>query len=340
MEKSWLFIFLLFTIGCQQTTTSTVKTFQRISGQTMGTTYAITYQSNQDIKATIERILKEVNLGVNHYDPNSVISKFNQATNTWQVQADALHQHFYTNLVAAKEIHEATKGVFDPTLMPLVNYWGFGYTAKRPVTKVDAVKVDSLLRLVGFDNILIQESSIRKSHPAMQLDFSALAKGYGVDQIGEALEAKGIDNYLVDIGGEVRAKGINKKGSPWRLGINTPNSEAAISEYLAVIELDNRSMATSGNYRNFYEVNGSKYAHTLNPTTGYPELNNLLSATVIAKDCMIADGYATAFMAMGLDSAYEIASNDYNLQAYFLYSKEDGTIGVSATEGMKEFIVE
>jgi len=340
MEKSWLILILFFYFGCQNQSSVPIATYQKMQGQTMGTTYSITYQSDHDIKGMVEEVLKEVNVGVNHYDPNSILSKFNQAVSNWQVTEDASHQHFYTNLKAAKEIYEVTSGAFDPTIMPLVNYWGFGYTAKKPVTNIDSIKVDSLLQLVGFDKIQIVPTSIEKKSPSIQLDFSALAKGYGVDQVGRALEKKGIENYLVDIGGEVRAKGINKKGIPWRLGINTPSADAAFTDYLAIIALENRSMATSGNYRNFYEVNGIRYAHTLNPKTGYPELNRLLSVTVIADDCMMADGYATAFMTMGLESAFELAANTKELEAYFLYAREEGDIGEQFTEGMKIFMVE
>ncbi len=340
MEKAWLIIPLFFYFSCQNQHSPPIATYQKIQGQTMGTTYSITYQSNQDIRRTVEQVLAEVNAEVNHYDPNSVLSKFNQELSTWQVKEGVNHQHFHNNLQTAKEIYQVSNGAFDPTIMPLVNYWGFGYTAKKPVTHIDSLKVDSLLQLVGFDKIKISPSTIVKEIPSIQLDFSALAKGYGVDQVGIALEKKGIANYLVDIGGEVRAKGINKKGIPWQLGINTPSTDAAISDYLAIIALDNRSMATSGNYRNFYEVNGIRYAHTLNPKTGYPELNRLLSATVIADDCMMADGYATAFMTMGLERAFELASSIKDLEAYFLYAKEDGDIDKQFTEGMKTFIVE
>ena len=315
--------------------------YQKISGRTMGTTYQVTYQSSQDIKPIVEVVLKEVNAGVNHYDPNSAISKVNQTIGS-QVALDntPINEHFFKNLQRAKEIYATTEGAFDPTVMPLVNYWGFGYTPKKPVTQIDSFKVDSLLRLVGFDNIQLQENRVQKAIPTIQLDFSAIAKGYGVDQVGETLEAQGIQHYLVDIGGEVRAKGINHRGIPWQLGINTPSEAAAISDYVAVIALDNQAMATSGNYRNFYEVDGVKYAHTINPKTGYPERNTILSATVLAADCMTADGYATAFMTMGLEKAFALATAQKDIHAYFLYAKEDGTIGVRYTEGMKAFIVE
>lgn len=339
MEKISYWVLLFLIIGCQNQK-ETIASYQQIRGKTMGTTYQITYQSTQDVQPIVEAVLKEVNQGVNHYDPASTISVINQtAQKELTLAQSAASQHFIKNLITAKAIYTATDGAFDPTIMPLVNYWGFGYTAKKPVTQVDSLKIDSLLQLVGFDKIQLQASILQKELSAVQLDFSALAKGYGVDQVGLALEAQGIQHYLIDIGGEVRARGLNKKGTPWKLGINTPKEEAAISDYLAIIALDNQSMATSGNYRNFYEVNGIKYAHTINPQTGYPELNTLLSATVIAPTCMVADGYATAFMTMGLEKAFALASTQKDIQAYFLYSKEDGTIGVQFTKGMKPFLV-
>ena len=339
MEKFGLLALLILIIGCRNSQETT--TYQKISGQTMGTTYQVTYQSNQDIRQIVETTLKEVNKGVNHYDPTSTISRVNQSVKKQLVlDPTVATQHFFRNLTAAKEIFRASEGAFDPTVMPLVNYWGFGYTPKKAVTQVDSVRVDSLLQLVGFNKIQFQDKSIEKRNPTIQLDFSALAKGYGVDQVGEALEAQGIPHYLVDIGGEVRAKGVNAKGIPWRLGINTPQEDAAITDFLAVIALDNLSMATSGNYRNFYEVDGIKYAHTINPKTGYPEKSKLLSATVIAKDCMMADGYATAFMTMGLEKAFALATTQKDIHAYFLYLNEGGNIEERYTENIKPFIVE
>ena len=349
MYQSWLcplFLFCLLT-ACQQTQNDKTAglSYSKISGKTMGTTYTITCQTSNPslLKRDITRLLKEVNQGVNHYDKHATISLFNQAKSELVLdtsKADA--KHFYINLIAAKDIFESTDGALDPTIMPLVNYWGFGYTEKRAITNVDSMKVKQLLELVNFENIHIVSKKgqlyVQKKYPATQLDFSSLAKGYGVDKIGLLLEQKGVKNYLVDIGGEVRAKGVNKRGLPWQLGINTPSAEAALTAIETVISVENQSMATSGNYRNFHEVDGIKYAHTINPITGYPERNTLLSATVLSKECMMADGFATAFMAMGLDRAYKIAATTPSIEAYFLYALEDGTIGNKHTKGMKDLI--
>ena len=348
MKQTWLGILLLVVLACknQQVNQPPVATFQSISGQTMGTYYKVSYQhpTAKPLQPDIETLLKEINLGVNTYDKNASISQFNQSTIAWRLDTSAYGKHFFRNLVAAKAIHQATDGNFDPTVMPLVNYWGFGYTPKQAVTKVDSFKVDSLRQLVGFNKITIDSTKkmpiLRKEQIAAQIDFSALAKGYGVDEVALLLEKEGVQNYLVDIGGEARAKGVNKRNVTWRLGINTPNTNAAITDYVAIIALNNRSMATSGNYRNFYEVDGKKYAHTLNPKTGYPELNNLLSTTVLAKDCMVADGFATAFMTMGLEQAYQTAATLPGIEAYFLYAQNDGTVGVKYTDGVKDFLIE
>lgn len=349
MYRNWFLpIFLLFLLtACQQAQNNKNSThsYSKISGQTMGTTYFVTCQTTNPslLKADINTLLKEVNQGVNHYDKSATISLLNQASNDLVLdtsQTDA--KHFYINLKAAKDIFESTHGALDPTIMPLVNYWGFGYTEKRAITNVDSIKVKQLLELVNFENIQIQSKAgqlyVQKKNPAIQLDFSSLAKGYGVDEVGRLLEQKGVKNYLVDIGGEVRAKGVNKRGIPWQLGINTPNTEAALTAFETVISIENQSMATSGNYRNFYEVDGKKYAHTINPTTGYPERNTLLSATVLSKECMIADGFATAFMTMGLDRAYEVAANTPAIEAYFLYALDNGSIGNKYTKGMEVLI--
>lgn len=348
MKQTWLGILFVLVFACQnqQVKEIPIATFQSIKGQTMGTYYKVTYQhpSNKSLQTEIETVLKEVNLGVNTYNKKASISQFNQSATAWKMDTSRHGIHFFRNLIAAKSIYQVTNGSFDPTVMPLVNYWGFGYTQKRAITKIDSFKVDSLLQLVGFEKIKVDSDGnmpvLIKEQAAAQLDFSALAKGYGVDAIALFLEKEGVQNYLVDIGGEARAKGVNKRKVAWRLGINTPSTDAAVTDYLAIIALNNRAMATSGNYRNFYEVDGKKYAHTLNPKTGYPELNNLLSTTVLAKDCMTADAYATAFMAMGLEQAYPIAQALPELEAYFLYHQKDGTIGVTYTDGVKEFLIE
>jgi thiamine biosynthesis lipoprotein len=248
--------------------------------------------------------------------------------------------HFLANLQRAEEIAAVTEGYFNITIMPMVNYWGFGYTSKKPVSGVDSIKVDSLMTFVGLDKYSFDQTpgrvQLRKAFPGTQLDFSAIAKGYGVDLVGDYLQQQGIENYLVDIGGEAAAQG--DKGSPdqpWRIGINTPREDAALNEIEVAVPLQNKAIATSGNYRNFYEVDGQKYSHTINPFTGYPERSNLLSASILADDCTTADAYATASMVMGLDKAFALIDSLPNLSGFFIYSDETGNLQTRATRGFE-----
>jgi thiamine biosynthesis lipoprotein len=208
--------------------------------------------------------------------------------------------------------------------MPVVNYWGFGYTGREKVTEADSIKINSLLQSVGFNKLHKQGKVILKDNPLTELDFSGIAKGYGVDKIAEHLASKGLKNYYVEIGGEVFAKGVNSKGITWRTGIGIPSSEANPLEFQEILELENKGIATSGNYRNYYEANGKKVSHTINPENGLPERNELLSATIIAPTCAEADGYATACMVLGLQKAIRMIEDDDQLEGILIYGGENG----------------
>ncbi|MCB0644309.1 MAG: FAD:protein FMN transferase, partial [Phaeodactylibacter sp.] len=310
---------LCFTLlSCKRAPTTVTENtegpYVRVEGKTMGTYYRVQYQDSlgRDFKHELDALLVEMNDELSTYIDSSTISRFNQAEESLEIggaleliDANTLQQsgpdtlkntHFVRNLFRAQQIYEKTKGSFDPTVMPLVNYWGFGYTAKKPVTAVDSLKVKELQLLVGLNNIAYENGILYKSLPGVQLDFSAIAKGYAVDQLAAFLEDKGAVNYLVDIGGEMMAHGSSQRGGVWKIGINTPREEADIEDYEVIVDLDNQALATSGNYRNFYDFEGRKYAHTINPKTGFPELSTLLSASVFAPDCATADAYATSFM--------------------------------------------
>ena len=328
-----------------QTTSSNPLTYVTLNGKTMGTYYRVTYGDAQqrDFQSEIDNLLEAINLEVSTYIKTSTISQFNSGTTAYELNSasDSIqqaNQHFIANFKAAKAIYEKTEGYFDPTVMPLVNFWGFGYTEKRASADVDSATVDSLQNLVGFNKIHLTQNghqiTVSKSSPHAQLDFSAIAKGYAVDEIGRLLRDKGIESYLVDIGGEVLAKGVNVDGNIWRIGISLPEEGAVVQELQTSVLLQNRAIATSGNYRNFYEVDGVKYSHTISPVTGYPERNTLLSASVFAKDCMTADAYATAFMVMGIQKAMNKAANIPEIEAYFIYSGQDGEMKVNYTEGL------
>lgn len=348
----FLTVFVSFQ-SCKTDPSTTNDSYQRLSGETMGTTYHIAYKDslNRDFKKEIDQLLEAVNMDVSTYIDSSFISQFNQAEseilflNILDKKALSKHAHFRLNFEKAGEVYKKSNGYFDPTVMPLVNYWGFGYTEKKAVEKVDSLKIDSLMQFVGFDKVTqrsLEDGSVYlvKSVPGVQLDFSALAKGYGVDVVGLLLEKNGVENYMVEIGGEVRTKGKNHTNDWWKVGINTPDEKADISDFESKVLLINRSLATSGNYRNFYKVNEKKYGHTINPHTGFPEKNKLLSASIFAEDCMTADAWATACMAMGLEKAFDLVSNTEGLDGYFIYSEEDGNLMHMHTKGLEKMFEE
>lgn len=326
-------------MACNNEPKQSEQEYRSFEGKTMGTYYRVAYADslNRDFAKEIDQLLIAINDEVSTYIPTSTISQFNQLQTEFDV-TDKIH--FIKNLQGALKINNQSDGAFDPTVMPLVNYWGFGYTEKKPVTQVDSVKIDSLIHLVGATKIeLLQidnQTIVKKILPAMQIDFSGIATGYALDTIGRFLEYKGVKNYLADIGGEQRARGVNAKGKIWTIGINIPSETAAKTDILTTVELKDWTISTSGNYRNFYEVDGVKYSHTINPKTGFPERNNLLSATVFAAECIDADAWATAFMVMGIDKAFASAEQNPDLEAYFIYSDPaDGSMQVKFTSGLK-----
>ncbi len=340
MKKTYLLLLgmFLFGIACQTEPAETTETYVGFRGETMGTTYEVKYKDrlNQNFKAAIDQILIAVNSEVSTYIPSSFISSFNKTDKEIQYlnildQKLGFPKHFKANFEKSKEVFKNSQGYFDPTVMPVVNYWGFGYTEKKAVEEVDKLRVDSLMNSVGFGKITQRSSKdgwiyLKKENPGVQLDFSAIAKGYGVDAIAAFLKENNIEDYYVEIGGELVVSGKNPQGNWWTIGINQPKEESGLTEMLAKVELQNRAMATSGNYRNFYEVNGVKYAHTINPKTGFPEKNTLLSASIFAPDCMTADAYATACMTMGLEKGSNMIEGLKEIDAYFLYSDENGKI--------------
>lgn len=336
----------IFLAACQGSVESEL-TYRELRGETMGTYYAITYADSIDraFGAEIDQLLVDLNLEVSTYIDTSSISAFNQsatgiALGYNPMGYDQPHDniHLLRNFEAAKSIHALTSGAFDPTVMPLVNYWGFGYTEKRPVTQVDSVRIDSLMNFVGMHRVYVRGDSLVKQIQGTQLDFSAIAKGYGVDQIAAYLQTRGITNYFIDIGGEVVASGKSPRGDAWRVGIASPIEGAIVEDVQIVIPLQDRAIATSGNYRNFYEVDGKKYSHTINPQTGFPERSNLLSASVFAPDCMTADAYATACMVAGKEEALAFAQKDDRIEVYLIVATETGALEAVYSEGLKSIL--
>lgn len=350
MLRALSFIAILsFFTACDQSSTSSTSQRslkkQQFVGETMGTTLSIVYLDSMDLDFSQEltQLLLDINQEVSTYIEDATISVFNQQQDSVCLYREG---HFYKNYQLARQIYEQSNGWFNPTVMPLVNYWGFGYTQQRMVRNTPKAHIDSLKTLVDFDAIQLLDHPSKdsawlvKSLSAIELDMSACAKGYGVDQVGLLLEALGLEHYFVEIGGEVRARGYTLSGFPWRTGIRQPIEGSPSNALQVAVNLEHYSLATSGNYENFYvdSTTGFKYAHTLNPHTGYPEKNELLSASVFALDCGTADGFATAFMAMGLDSAYQLASQHPDLEAYFVYSAPDGTLMTRQTEGVAAFL--
>ncbi|BDS14688.1 FAD:protein FMN transferase [Aureispira anguillae] len=344
--KSILFIILsilVLTISCtSESKPSKEKALKKeqFVGQTMGTTFSISYldSTGVDFSTALNDLLIDINQAVSTYEENSEVSIFNKKADSIYVEKKG---HFARNYNNARYVYQQTKGWFNPSVMPLVNYWGFGYTEKKMVTNTDSSTIKDLLRLVQFDSIQVTEILpnqllLTKKEKGLELDFSAIAKGDAVDQVGLLLERFNIHNYYVEIGGEVRARGTTITGFNWRTGIRAPKEGTAAQELQVAIELPNLSLATSGNYINYYldKNTGMKYAHTINPHTGYPEKNRLLSASVFTKKCALADAFATSFMAMGLDQAFELASTIPGIDAYFIYSTPTGDLKTKYTSGV------
>ncbi len=307
----------------------------KLAGFTQGTSYHITYQSpdSLDYGHIIDSLLHVFDLSLSTYDSSSLISAIN--CNRPYDRIDFLVRRV---IRVGKDVYERSGGAFDMTVAPVVNAWGFGFTERA---SVDSALIDSLLMHVGMDKIRIREGKLIKDNPGIMLDVNGIAQGYSADYIAGFLEYRQIRNYLVEIGGEVKAKGRNEKGKIWRVGIDKPvEGNLQPGRHLqAIVRLKNQSLATSGNYRRFYVENGVKYAHTIDPETGFPVRHNLLSATVLSRDCIVADAWATAFMVMGLDSSMEVVEKDPGLEAYFIYNDEAGNFRVKHTSGMKKFIL-
>lgn len=355
MRKFLPIISIILFFSCQNESKVSTTKFVKIAGQTMGTTYHITYEDSlgRNFKKEVDSILIEINQAVSTYISDSEISKLNQATENEEVK---MGEHFKKVVISSNIIFQKTNGFFDPTVMPLVNYWGFGYTDKKAVLNTDSLAVDSLKRFIGWEKIetgIIEHSTnendtlvfilddyISKKNPNTQLDFSANAKGYAVDVVSSFIEEKNSKNYLVEIGGELRTKGKNAKGKLWTTAINTPKINAQLNEYEAILKVNNKAIATSGNYRNFHEVNGEWYGHEINPKTGFPEKSNLLSVTIMSDDCMSADAYATAMMVMGLEKSKALAEKLYNIDAFFIFANDEGELKTFYTKGFEGTIIE
>lgn len=321
MQKTSLFFFmLLLFVSCKEKQ----ATYVEDRGEVFHTTYSIKYKYTHSLKPEIEAELAKFDDSLNPFKPTSIISKVN---NNEEVVLDS----FFINVFnRSQEVSAVSDGLFDITVSPLINAWGFGF---KNIDNVTAEMVDSLKAIVGYDKIQVENGRVIKSDPRVQINTSAIAKGYSTDVIADLLESYGVTDYMIEIGGEVTAKGINDKGECWHIGIDKPVDDKAPvhRELQTIIKLCNKSMATSGNYRNFYVKDGKRYAHTINPKTGYPAESNILSATVIADDCMTADAYATVFMLADTATIRSIALQEKLSYLLILDSEDNRSVIVKST---------
>lgn len=288
--------------------------YRHAEGQIFGTTYHITYQYAGDLHPLLRAEMERVDRSLSPFNPHSLITAINEGRDTL---ADDLFCDVFS---LAQRVSEDTGGAFDITVAPLVNAWGFGFRTGTPPTPA---QIDSLRATVGYRRVSLRGRRVRKADARTLLDCSAIAKGYAADRVGRVLRDHDVANYMVEIGGEVATRGRNSRGEAWRIGVAKPTDDSLAHDAGAlqtVLDVSDRALATSGNYRRFYYRGGRKYAHTIDPRTGYPVQHSLLSATVLAPSCAMADAYATAFMVVGVDEARRILARHSELGAYLIYS--------------------
>lgn len=307
--------------------------YQHNEGMIFGTVYSVTYQYDRDLQKEIEAELQKVDNSLSMFNRSSIISRVNRNDD---VKVDDMFLDVFS---LAQTISKETDGAFDITVAPLVNAWGFGFKGKGH--QPTQMQVDSLRQFVGYQKVSVKGRRLVKQMPNTTLDCSAIAKGFGADVVARLLRSYDIRNFMVEIGGEVVTLGNNPKRVPWKIGITKPSDDSLSvdGELETVLNVTDKAMATSGNYRNFYYKGGKKFAHTINPKTGYPVQHTLLSATVLAKDCATADGYATAFMVMGIDKSKAVLDKHKELMAYFIYSDANGNYKTWYSPSMKDKII-
>jgi thiamine biosynthesis lipoprotein len=305
-------------------------------GKIHGTYYTATYQQPDgiDLQAKLEERMREFELSLSTFKPNSVISRINR--NDSSVRTDF---YFETVYHKAREVSIKTNGAFDITVAPLGNAWGFGF---GNADRTKAPNVQEILPYIGFEKIRLENHQLIKDDARIMLDASAIAKGYSSDIMAQLLVENGCENYMIEIGGEIACKGLNPKGQKWKIGIDKPidDPSSVTNELQTIISISNVGLATSGNYRQFYYQDGKKYAHTIDPRSGYPVNHNLLSVSVIAPTCMQADAYATAFMVLGMDSSLQICNSIPDMECYLIYAGENGENKIKYTEGFKKYLTQ
>jgi len=325
---------LVFSCSEPEKKVETIKIY--LEGKAQGTTYHITYfdKENRNFQSQIDSILDVIDASMSTWDSTSIISKINKADT-----AVIVDFHFKNVFYKAHEISKMTDGLFDATVAPLVNAYGFGF---KKIESVTGAKIDSLKQLVDYTKVELKNNKIYFASKGMQIDFNAIAQGYSVDVLVDFLKEKGITDLMVELGGEVKCLGIKDDGSNWKIGIDKPEENQTERPLQAILSLENEALATSGNYRKFYEFEGKKFAHILNPLTGKPVIHNLLSASVVAEDCMSADAYATAFMIMGHEKAISFINQhpELNLHVYLIFVNDNGKWETFTSNSLKEKLSE
>lgn len=327
MNKITVFLIILGIFSCKKNQPQPHKSSEntKLTGAVFGTSYSIIYNNTTDYTKQFDSLFAVINSSLSTYIPNSDISKLNRNED---VEVD---EHFQNVFLTSKEIYKTTNGKFDPTIGDVVNAWSFGADKNKFLT--DKITIDSLMQYVGFDNVKLEGNKIVKS-PKAYLEFNAIAKGYGVDVIAQFLEYKKISNYLIEIGGEIRVKGKNiEKNKPWRVGLDEPRFDGNQSVFKA-ISLKDEAMATSGTYRKFkVDEDGNKYAHIIDTKTGYPTKTNILSVSVIANECMVADAYATAFQAIGVDGVTSFLESHPELKVFLIFENQNNVLETLSLNG-------
>ncbi len=332
LQTLFLIFFILLFAGCG------LKKEVEFSGKTMGTTYHIKavvglFTNTKNIKDQIDTRLDEINKSMSTFRKESEISRFNAHQTVGE--KFKISEDFYNVMIVAMAIYQETGGAWDGTVKPLVDLWGFG-KSENNYTIPEKSRIAALLSNIGFNNIEIFAGHyLAKKNTAITLDLASIAKGYGVDQIAALIRGNGIDNFLVEIGGEVFAAGLRKDGKNWRIGINRPQKNAPVDQVYKVVNLQDKGFATSGDYRNYFEVNQKRFTHVIDPRNGYPVDNGVVSVSIIANTCTFADGLATAVMVLGHKKGLDLVNRLDNTECFIVTKKEDGTLIDHYSKGFK-----
>ena len=323
VQRAILLFIVFLLLGCE------VKKEALITGKTMGTTYQIKvvtgrFKNLGGLKEKIDKRLEKINRSMSTYIKDSEISRFNAFRGI--DEKFYISNDFINVITVGKNLYELTDGAWDGTIMPVVNLWGFG-GSKIKKRVYEKEEIDKFIPDIGFNQIAIIENRyIVKKKASIALDFGSIAKGYAVDIISELLDRKGINNYIVEIGGEVFASGLRKDGKYWKIGINRPQKDASYDNVHKAVFLYNKALATSGDYRNFFVKDGTRYSHVMNPKTGYPVSNGVVSVSILADTCTFADGLATAVMVLGHESGLELVNRLNNVECLIIVQEKDGAL--------------